>query len=199
MSRMRFRFQPGKLIAAVAYFAQHKLPKLDKLKTVKLLFYADKEHLLKHGRPIFGDVYFCMPHGPVPSYSKNVIDDTLDGTDEEAGLLKYVAVQYQSVGHKYPQFVLKAEPNLDELSLSELQALDAVIERYGGMSPWDLRQASHKELCWTIARDAKPEHMESVPMPYELFFEGTGRDEQEILALALEEQENRDLADRLSR
>ena len=84
MSAISFEFTLSKLIAAIAYFADQKLPLLDKLKTAKLLYFADKEHLLKHGRPILGDVYFCMEHGPVPSYSKNIIDDTLDPDDSQA-------------------------------------------------------------------------------------------------------------------
>ncbi|CAD5970647.1 hypothetical protein PCC9214_03789 [Planktothrix tepida] len=33
----------------------------------KFLYFADKEHLEKYGRFIFGDSYYAMKHGPVPS------------------------------------------------------------------------------------------------------------------------------------
>jgi uncharacterized phage-associated protein len=190
MSQIRFKFAPGKLVAAIAYFAQCGLPKLDKLKTVKLLYFADKEHLLKHGRPILGDVYFCMPHGPVPSYSKNIIDDTLDESDSESALLSYVGVDSS---HKYARFTPKADADLGQFSASERAALDATIAAYGHMDPWALRNLTHKEPCWLIADETKPDGVGSVPMAYELFFEGQNAEALAILELAQEEQVDRDL------
>ena len=197
MSRIRFQFSPSKLVQAVAYFAWKNVPKLDKLKTVKLLYFADKDHLLKHGRPILGDVYFCMPHGPVPSFSKNVIDDALaDEQDVEKSLLRYVAIDK---AHHHWRFVSKAAPNLGELSASEIDSLDATISRYGAVEPWPLRELSHKERCWIVAHQSKPEGVESVEMPYELFFEGEPAEAQAMLELVRLEQENRDFAHDLRR
>jgi uncharacterized phage-associated protein len=197
MSRIRFQFSPSKLVQAIAYLAWKKVPRLTKLKTVKLLYFADKHHLLAHGRPILGDVYFCMPHGPVPSFSKNVIDDALDAEGEvEAALLKYVSINKRP---KHHQFVSKVKPNLGELSASEIEALDATIAEYGGLDAWSLRERSHGEPCWLIAHGSKPEDVESVEMPYELFFEGQPDHVKALLELIREEQENRDFAAELSR
>jgi uncharacterized phage-associated protein len=41
---------------------------------MKLLFFADKEHLSRYGIPIFYDKYFKLPHGPVLSLTLNIID-----------------------------------------------------------------------------------------------------------------------------
>jgi uncharacterized phage-associated protein len=197
MVSIRFQFSPSKLVQAIAYFAWKNVPKLTKLKTVKLLYFADKHHLLKHGRPILGDVYFCMPHGPVPSFSKNVIDDALDeDNDAEKSLLEYVAVDKTS---KHPRFVSKATPNTGELSASEIEALDATIANYGQVDPWPLRQLSHKEPCWLISHGNKPDGVESVEMPYELFFEGQSDETKALLELVRAEQENRDFASDLAR
>ena len=195
MSTIRFEFNSSKLVQTVAYFAWKGVPRLDKLKTVKLLYFADKEHLLKHGRPILGDVYFCMPHGPVPSFSKNVIDDALDQwADVEKSLLKYVCVDKSG---KYPQFISRAEPDLGELSDSEIAAIDTMLAKYGPMDPWPLRDLSHEEPCGLIAHRSKPAGVESVEMPYELFFEGQSDEVKSLLELIREEQENRDFAHEL--
>jgi uncharacterized phage-associated protein len=194
---IRFEFNPGKLAQVLGYLAWKGVPTLDKLKTVKLLYFADKEHLLKHGRPILGDVYFCMPHGPVPSFSKNLIDDALDQwKDVEPSLLKYVGVDRSG---KYPQFVFKEMPDLGELSLSEVNALDCTVARYGQKGPWELRNLSHEEPCWVIAHRHKPAGIESVEMPYETFFEGQPAEVASLLELVREEQENRDFAQDLTK
>jgi uncharacterized phage-associated protein len=55
--RVRFQFDPEKFVDAVAYLAQ-ACPSSTKLSICKLLYFADKEHLLRYGRPILGDHYY---------------------------------------------------------------------------------------------------------------------------------------------
>ena len=67
---------------ALAFFSQRGVTDLTKLKAAKLLFFADKLHLNRYGRPILGDCYFCLDHGPVPSFSLNEMNDALDVNPE---------------------------------------------------------------------------------------------------------------------
>ena len=57
MAEIKYRFLPEKFIQELAYLAQADLPDLSKLKVAKLLYFCDKYHLLKYGRPVTGDVY----------------------------------------------------------------------------------------------------------------------------------------------
>lgn len=52
MPHIRFRFAPEKLVQALAYFSHRGVRDLDKMKAPKLLFHADKYHLLTYGRPV---------------------------------------------------------------------------------------------------------------------------------------------------
>src|SRR5262249_26434458 len=81
LSEIRFQFDLEKLIHSLAFFSQHGIPELTKLKSAKLLYFADKKHLLRHGRPILGDVYFCLPYGPVPSLALNEMNDAIVGSE----------------------------------------------------------------------------------------------------------------------
>src|SRR6266487_1670953 len=64
---------------ALNYFA-HKaasgapIRRLNKLKALKLLFFADRYHLRKFGRPVSECAYFAMPHGPVASEAKQLAE-----------------------------------------------------------------------------------------------------------------------------
>ena len=40
----------------------------------KILYVAEKEHLLNYGRPIYGDSYIAGSDGPVPLFIKDVIE-----------------------------------------------------------------------------------------------------------------------------
>lgn len=192
MSRISFNFESKKLLNAVTYMAYRQVPRLDKMKLAKLLFYADKYHLLKHGRPILGDNYYCMDHGPVPSFSYNEISDAFEG---EGALLSNLKI---TTAEKYPSFELRdgVEPDLGVFSDSEVEALDETIRAYGGKTPWELRQLSHTESCWKKADEHRAQGS-SLEMPYETFFDGA--DSENMLELVRSEQHNRDFANDIPR
>jgi Protein of unknown function (DUF4065) len=73
-TRLQWRSVP--LGGPGSYFLASKhLPQLTKWRICKLLFLADKLHLLRYGRPITGDAYYAMKLGPVPTNVLNVLDN----------------------------------------------------------------------------------------------------------------------------
>ena len=48
---------------------------LNKMKALKLLFFADRYHLRKYGRPVSDCAYFAMKNGPVASEAKNIAEE----------------------------------------------------------------------------------------------------------------------------
>src|SRR5207244_13054003 len=49
---------------------------LNKMKALKLLFFADRYHLRKYGRPVTDCAYFAMKNGPVASAAKNIAEES---------------------------------------------------------------------------------------------------------------------------
>ena len=62
---IRFKFAPEKAKEAVSWMLT-RANRLDLHTILKSFYFADKEHLNKYGRPIFGAVYRAMKFGPVP-------------------------------------------------------------------------------------------------------------------------------------
>jgi hypothetical protein len=62
---IRFRFAVRKAYAAIEWMVDQK-PGIDLHTLLKACYFADKDHLNKHERPIFGATYRAMPFGPVP-------------------------------------------------------------------------------------------------------------------------------------
>lgn len=114
-------------------FVTNNLEKADTHKTYKILYFADQKHLLKYGRPIFGDTYVKMKYGPVPSFVKNVVDEEIEGLEE-------VVAKY----HKYNIQPL-IEPNLDYLSESDIECLTESLEENRDLSFDDLTNKSHDD------------------------------------------------------
>ena len=62
---IRFRFAARKAYTAIEWLVAQK-PGIDLHTLLKACYFADKDHLNKHERPIFGATYRAMPFGPVP-------------------------------------------------------------------------------------------------------------------------------------
>jgi uncharacterized phage-associated protein len=174
-SRLRFQFNPSKFANAVAYLAG-ACPGSTKMTICKQLYFADKEHLVRYGRPILGDEYYKLKHGPVPTQGLDMLRGKAAAA-KTALLKKYVTVLGDSIQPKQ-----MADKKV--LSRSDLEVLDWVIEKYGRMTAAELRHASHSEPAYIKSRDAGP-------IDYALFFDG--QPDSEVQDLAEAEQEARDL------
>src|ERR1700730_3427036 len=71
--QIRFQFHPDKAIQAMAFMVQ-RLGTTDKVKLMKLVYLADREHFIQYGYPITGDKLCAMPWGPVPSHTLDVLN-----------------------------------------------------------------------------------------------------------------------------
>ena len=164
---IRFKFDPEKFVASLAFFASHAKG-LDTLKAAKLFYYTDKYHLIRYGKPILGDVYYHLDYGPVPSKALDIMNEAIDpyrlrGIPQSnlELLTKYLKVDSEKT---HPTFEAKAEPDLDVFSESELEALRETIKRYGHCSGRQLIDLTHQEAPWL-----KTERNEEID--YHLFFE----------------------------
>ena len=63
--RIQFKFAAPKAYAAIRWMVARS-PGVDLHTVLKACYFADKEHLNMHERPIFGATYKAMPFGPVP-------------------------------------------------------------------------------------------------------------------------------------
>jgi uncharacterized phage-associated protein len=175
-NKLRFRFNVEKFVNAVAYLAQ-SCPHSTKMTICKQLYFADKEHLVRFGRPIIGDHYHKLPHGPIPTHGLDMLRKKA-GAAQNALLEKYVSVLGDSV---HP----KMSPNRKVFSRSDLEILDLIIRKYGRMSAAALRRRTHEEIAYLESDDC-------CPIDYALFFDGREGSDQ-VKALAEAEQESRDV------
>jgi len=65
MKEIRFKFKPGKGRSALLWMLR-ECSGADLHTILKTCYFADKAHLNKYGRPIFGATYRAMRFGPVP-------------------------------------------------------------------------------------------------------------------------------------
>ncbi|MGB6130979.1 MAG: Panacea domain-containing protein [Acidobacteriaceae bacterium] len=187
MGEIQFEFSLDKLIHAIAFFSTKNLPDLTKLKVAKLLYFADKKHLLENGRPILGDVYWCMEFGPVPSFALNEMNEAIAGSEVAAGadsdssaMSEVLRVRKPFFGG-FPYFEAKRTYDRQVFDDSEVNALSFVADTYGRETARRLVDLTHAEPTWQIANQARGTKARA-PIPYELFFEGAPSESMKYLA-----------------
>jgi uncharacterized phage-associated protein len=130
-------------LAATLYIAK-KLEAPDFHKVCKLLYLADKLHLQEYGRVITDESYAALDFGPVPKDVYAMMDS------ERLERQKRFGFVYVKQG-RVPCIVAAVEPDLTELSKSDIACLDAVIAQYGVYSFDALTEKSH-DTAWKAGR-----------------------------------------------
>jgi|SRR5665213_526616 len=166
-----FQFDFTSTLAAITYLASRDIPELTKYKICKMLFLADKYHLVTYGRIITGDKYCAIPHGPIPSRTLNLLSAVVNENlhDAEAATLAEAVVLDRRF--TYPRFHATCVVGSDQLSKSDILALDKVIAEYGNMGFGELKAITHEMFAYKQAWGDRPEGSNGVDMEFESFFE----------------------------
>lgn len=166
---MSVAFAHRKATQALNVLARKSGGSINKLKALKLIFFADRYHLRKYGRAILNDRYFAMPYGTVPSGAKDIAEmsDFL-GPQEQV-----YAEQFLRRNPTDPHaFESAAEPDMGVFSESDIEALEFAWEKFGRFDGFRLAELTHLYPEWK-RHEAAIESGEStrIPMAYDDFLQ----------------------------
>ena len=133
-------------IIEALYYILKKIKKADKIKLVKLLYLADKCHLIHYGRTVTNDDYYAMEHGPVGTTIKDVL--SLDPFNISRKGYNYASKLIEKVDENHFKAKPDAKIAFEMLSDSDKEALDFVLEKFGKMKQWELRDYTHRYPEW---------------------------------------------------
>jgi uncharacterized phage-associated protein len=139
---------------------------INKMRAIKLLYYADRYHLRKYGRPLTGDTYLAMGYGPVGSLAKDIAENS-EFLDEEAR--SYGSEVISPVSQH--EFKSVRETALEFFSETDREALDFVIKKLAQFNGFDLADLSHAYPEWKKHEKVASHSGSRVPMDYLDFFE----------------------------
>ena len=117
---------------------------------VKLLYLADKCHLIRYGRTISGDDFWAMPLGLVGSVTKDVLDfDEDENKHFPNPESEYASTMLQRTwAHTFKPKVLCNQDNINQLSETDIEALHLVAKHFGNYDTWDLVRFTHRYPEW---------------------------------------------------
>lgn len=130
------------------YYLLTKLPsaQAEKIKLIKLLYLADKYHLIRYGRTITNDDYYAMEFGPVGTTAKDVL--SFDKYNLSSKEYKYLTTLIEKKDD-YTFAAKKTEISFIMLSQTDKEALDFVVEYFGNMDQWQLQEYTHQYPEWS--------------------------------------------------
>lgn len=170
MNAYGFEFDPTKFVDSVVCLLARVGP-ATRMKVVKLLYLADRFHVVHYGTPILGDRYYRLPYGPVPSRALDLLEAAADlargdpeVTADEVSEQLLKRVEVKDPGSKMARYVAKEKaPSADSLAPSEVDALNAIASKYGGWAAPALSNLTHGHRAYV-------DTAASQEIDYRLFF-----------------------------
>jgi len=163
---IHFNFDFKKATQALNYLAKKFGGNINKMQAIKLIYFADRYHLRKYGRPVTNDEYVAMGYGSVGSKTKDIAENTtfLDEIESEYSK-RYIKNQgqydIQSIN----------EVDTDVFSDSDTEALDFAINNLGKFNQFDLADISHAYPEWKkFEKELESGRGSAFSMNYEDFF-----------------------------
>ncbi len=141
---MQLSFSHKKAIQALNFFAAASGGSLNKMKALKLVYFADRQHLRKYGRPITNDTYFAMKFGPVASGCLNLLNENEEFTAPEENEYRS---RFLSRIEEH-DFSSIAPVDTKVLSESDVGALDFAWKNYRHLDRFQLAEETHRFPEW---------------------------------------------------
>jgi uncharacterized phage-associated protein len=165
---IRFPFNERRSVEALAHLLAKGGGKLHIISLMKLVYLAERESLRRFNKPICGDCYVSMPHGPVLS---QVYDFVKNEAEDFSTLCNEHMVR------RGDDIVLKNACARESLCDAFAQVLDDVWAQFGHLGPWELRDHTHTLPEW------KDPGTSSERIPIDTLLRALGKDEEELEAI----------------
>jgi uncharacterized phage-associated protein len=175
VKRIKFTFDERKAAQAAARIIQHSGGEMNYLALMKILYLADREALIRFGKPITGDTVVAMKHGPVLSQVYDLVSHKKRHlpTSEWHKFIPRPAAYVYTVR-------FSGVADCSALSEAETALIDEVFAAHRDKSEWELVDFTHRLPEW---REPKTT---SVLIPFEEILKADRRSKSLVAAVARE-------------
>lgn len=126
-----------KTIQALNHIAEKEGGKVNYMKALKLLYFAERLHLREYGRLITDDELVAMKNGTLGSQAKDIVT--------KSEFLPHVVYKYAEDKLIKNGYDIEANyPEKDELSKSDIECIDKVVDILGNKDQYELAKLTHK-------------------------------------------------------
>ena len=152
-----------KIKAVLLYIIQNSNSDRHVYSIVKTAYYAQQFHFAKWALPIFKDKIAALKFGPVPS----TIYDILKISRGDSSAVRFhkndtLHLASVAIGFKDESFIAKETPDMDFLSVSEIECLNAAISKVASMGFGEIANDTHGEEWSRVWNDSSLHYMDDL-------------------------------------
>ncbi|MDQ5922001.1 MAG: hypothetical protein QG673_2060 [Pseudomonadota bacterium] len=166
-------FNEFKITQIAAFFLQKEGGEMFLLKLMKLLYLSERESFARFECSISGDKFYSLPHGPVLSRTKELMDGEQKSSPN--GWSSWIT---DKANHKLGLKKNKLNISIDkfnELSCSDLEVMEHIWDKYGHMNQWQIRDYTHKHCP-----EWKDPNGSALPITTEELLVAVGKNKEQI-------------------
>lgn len=171
VEKIFYRTNYTKAIEAIVWLA-NKNPDIDIYHVAKILYFAEKTHLNRYGRPIIGATYIRMDYGQVPSEVRDLI--TKNTWMVEPDYLKSFSESIEINKDPYEKLTSLRNADINFFSDTDIECLEESLKRYGNLTFTQLKEISHIEKTWINTK-------QNEKIDYLLMVDEENKDKEEII------------------
>jgi hypothetical protein len=169
---LKFRPKIEKILELLLHLAYVR-PGADKYQAVKFFYLADREHLIRYGRPITYEAYFALPYGPVAS-------NAMDLLEEDRIVMKKAGIdalpfktEVRNVDGRLITYIREPLRAVDYslFSKSDIRVFDEIIKKHGNNTFDDLYKLTHKHCAYLRAWENREPGVNRAEMFYDHMIE----------------------------
>ena len=112
----------------------------------KLMYFSDFDFYEQYEKPITGEIYCKLEHGPAPRNFNQIIDNL-----KEEKKIRQINTEYH--GHKQVKYLSLDKPNIDKLSTDEIETIKRTINRFIQFNAKQISEYSHLDIPWKATED----------------------------------------------
>lgn len=134
------KFDQRKALHALLFVVTHLSKPANVYNVLKCVYYADRKHLQEYGRQIYGETFYALEHGPVPSAAYEIVKYASGRAKWDLRFPE--AIELLEVNDIY--LSARGAVDTDLLSRSDMACLLDAARKYGRMSFGRLKKLSHQ-------------------------------------------------------
>jgi len=134
------KFDQRKALHAILFVVTHLPKPANVYNVLKCLYYADRKHLQEYGRQIYGETFYALEHGPVPSAAYEIIKYANGRAKWD--LQFHEAIELLDVNDNHVS--ARGSVDTELLSRSDMACLLDAARKYGKMPFGKLKKLSHQ-------------------------------------------------------
>lgn len=165
---MSILIRDKKAVQALNFFAFKEGGEINRMKAFKLIWLADRIHLRNYGRPILLDTYYAVKLGPIPSYAKDLSQDSSIINND----VKLYRDSYIKPKGEYKIKSLQ-NPENKVFSQTDIDAMENVYTLFGKFDQFQLSRLSHLFPEWKKFEEYFTSGTRSQKMDFLDFFKDT--------------------------